>query len=124
MARYVNDFQMSAPPEPLFNAIHSYLISEGYTYLQYDNENVFKKGKGLMCGPTFIKVSFAVNAVRVEAWMKYALFPGVYVGEIGLKGFVGAAAKGPLKNRVAQIESMICQYGGRPMTGIPANPVR
>lgn len=123
MARYINDFQLSAPPDMIFNAIHSYLTSEGYTYMQYDNENVFKKGMGIMCGPSFIKVSFAPNAVRLEAWMKYALLPGVYVGEIGLTGFVGAAVKGPLKNRVAQIESMIRQYGGIPMTAVPAYQV-
>lgn len=41
--------------------------------------------------------------------MKYALLPGVYVGELGLTGFVGAAVKGPLKRRVAQVEAMVMQ---------------
>ena len=110
MARYIKDFRVAASPDTIFGAVYPYLMSEGYEYIQYENENVFKKGKGLMTGPTFIKLSFAGNAVRLEAWMKYALFPGVYVGELGLTGFVGAAVKGPLKRRVAQIEAMIMQH--------------
>ncbi|MBQ8827552.1 MAG: hypothetical protein IJZ90_00220, partial [Clostridia bacterium] len=109
MARYIKDFQISVSQDMLFNKIYSYLMSEGYDYIEYDSESVFKKGKGIVNGPTFIKLSFGANSVRLEAWLKYALLPGVYVGEIGLKGFVGAAAKGPLKLRVAQIENMIMQ---------------
>ena len=115
MARTVKYFQMAYLPETLFNDIYSYLMSEGYEYIQYNNENVFKKGKGLMMGPTFIKVSFQDNVVCLEAWLKFAILPGVYAGESGLGGLVGAAVKGPLKNRVAYIESMIQQYAGSPM---------
>lgn len=109
MSRYVKDFAPIAQPDPLFKAVHTYLSSEGYEYREYKGENVFKKGKGLMMGPTFIKLSFSPSATRVEAWMKYALLPGVYVGEIGLKGMTGGAVKGLLKQRVARIEAMIAQ---------------
>ena len=122
MARYVNILPLQAPPEALFNAIHAYLTSEGYEYRQYKNENVFKKGMGLMAGPSFIKVSFSQNTVMVEAWMKFALLPGVYMGEMDLTGFTGAAVKGPLKKRVAQVEAMILQYAGAPMAGAPVDP--
>ena len=107
MARYRKDFPLTISPDAIFQTVYQYLIFEGYEYLQYDHENVFKKGMGLMTGPTFLKLSFSEHTVRLEAWMKYALLPGVYVGEIGLTGFVGAAVKGPLKRRVAQIEAIL-----------------
>lgn len=117
MARTVQVFQMAYLPDALFNDIHAYLLSEGYKYVQYHNENVFKKGKGLMSGPTFIKVSFQNNAVYLEAWLKFAVLPGVYAGESGLDGVMGAAVKGPLMRRFAYIESMIRQYAGDPVFG-------
>lgn len=109
MPRTVKEYPFYGQPEALFNAVHQYLLSEGYEYRVYDNENVFKKGKGLASGPTFIKLSFGPNAVRLEAWLKFAALPGVYAGESDLDGFVGAAVKGPLKKRFAQIEQMILQ---------------
>ncbi len=110
MARYCNDFLLNESPDSVFHAVQQYLLSEGYEYTQYENEPVFKKGKGVWTGPTFFKLSFYEGGVRLEAWMKYALLPGVYVGELGATGFVGAAAKGPLKRRIAQIETILSQY--------------
>ena len=122
MARYSRDFQLRSSPDAVFNAVHQYLIPEGYEYIQYDNENVFKKGKGFWTGPTFFKLSFTTSTVRLEAWMKYALLPGVYIGEFGPTGFVAAAAKGPFKRRIAYIEAVIRQYADIPTPQAP--PIR
>ena len=122
MARTVLVFPMAYLPDVLFNDIHAYLLSEGYEYTQYQNEYVFKKGKGLAMGPTFIKVSAQNNAVYLEAWLKFAVLPGVYAGESGLDGLTGAAVKGPLKKRFAHIESMIRQYAGDPVPGAAYPP--
>ena len=119
MARTVKAFPMAYMPDALFNDIYAYLMSEGYEYIQYNNENVFKKGKGLTMGPTFIKVSFQNNAVYLEAWLKFAVLPGVYAGESGLDGLMGVAVKGPLKTRFARIESMIQQYAYNQMCDPP-----
>lgn len=86
------------------------LTASGFQYVQYQNENVFQKGTGLLTGLTFVKVSFYGQFVQVEAWMKFALFPGVFVGELGMTGFVGFAVKGTMKNAVHQIESMLQYY--------------
>ena len=45
--------------------------------------------------------------VRMETWMKYAFFPGVYVGELGVTGFVGSAMKGPQKKRISYLENVL-----------------
>lgn len=126
MARTVKAFPMAYFPDALFNAIHAYLLSEGYEYIQYNNENVYKKGMGILMGPTFIKVSFQDNLVYLEAWLKFAVLPGIYVGESGLTGLLGVAVKGPLRNRFAYIESMIQYYANGQMPGpgayLPAAP--
>ena len=111
MARYIKNYQFNADANILFNQINNYLTSEGYEYIQYDGENVFKKGTGMLSNPTYFKFDFQGNIIRFETWMKYALFPGVYVGELGTTGFVGSAVKGVWKKRIAQIEAIILQFG-------------
>lgn len=107
MARHIKDYQFTGAPDILFNSLNQYLHSEGYEYEELDGESVFKKGQGWLTSPTLFKFSFSGNVVRMETWMKYALIPGVFVGEIGLTGMVGAAVKGPWKKRIDQIERII-----------------
>lgn len=109
MARTVKVFQMAYLPDALFNDIHAYLSSEGYEYTQYHNESVFKKGKGLATGPTFIKVSHQNNMVYLEGWMKFAVAPGLYAGEYGVHDSFGGV-KASLERRFAHIETMIQMY--------------
>lgn len=115
MARYIKDFYIAAPPQAIYNHLYQYLIKEGYEYIQFEGETVFKKGHGLMTGPTIFKFTFFNNVVRMETWMKYAVLPGVYISEMGLSGFVGAAAKGPWKARVKYIEGYLSMCAPNPM---------
>lgn len=117
MARYTRDYTVAVPSDTVFNSIYQYLLSEGYEYIQYENEPLFKKGMGLVSSPSFIKVSFSGNVVRLEAWVKYALFPGVYVGEFGITGFFLWAPKQLLQTRVMAIEKMLWQFASAPANG-------
>lgn len=122
MARYIREIPIRQNPSESFGAIHNYLIEDGFEYIEYDGENVFKKGNGWITGPTFIKVSYSSTHVRLEAWIKYAILPGVFVGECGMTGFVGAMAKGTMKRCTAWIEQTL---GAMPMPEpayIPAQP--
>lgn len=110
MARYIKDFQTNVDPQAVHSAVNQYLQSEGYEYINYDGENVFKKGNGVWANPTFFKFSYSGNVVRMETWMKYAFFPGVYVGELGVDGFVGCAVKGPWKNRIRNLEDILANF--------------
>lgn len=113
MARYHNEFKFNAPiNERLFSDIHQYLLNEGYEYRNFEGENVYKKGKGLATAPTFVKIMADGNRIVIEAWIKTALLPGVYVGESGIDGFYGAIPKGVLGGRVRFIETMIMNNGG------------
>lgn len=110
MARYIKDFQTNANPQAIQSAINQYLQSEGYEYINYDGENVFKKGKGVWTHPSFFKFSYSGNMTRMETWMKYAFFPGVYIGELGTDGFVGCAVKGPWKKRISNLEDILSNF--------------
>ncbi|OJU13314.1 MAG: hypothetical protein BGN88_09205 [Clostridiales bacterium 43-6] len=107
MARYVNHFPLNKDPQTLTQMVGDYLTSEGFEYTVFKGETVWKKGKGLLTAPQFVKLGFIGDGVVVEAWLKYALFPGVYVGEMGITGFFGVAMKVILKARVKSIEQII-----------------
>ncbi|MBE6783286.1 MAG: hypothetical protein E7536_04680 [Ruminococcaceae bacterium] len=107
MDRTVKNIPNFVDPQVIFNSIYNYLIGEGCKYVDYQGEKVFKKGKGFFSGPTFIKVSATGNMFQIEGWMKYALLPGVYVGEINLEGFAGSAVRGPVLNRMNTVEQII-----------------
>ena len=109
MARYIKNYQIDKTPQEVHSILSQFLQAEGYEYIQYDGENVFKKGRGWLTSPTFFKFSYSNNMVHMETWMKYALLPGVYVGELGTTGFVGAAVKGVWKNRIAYIDRVLSQ---------------
>ncbi len=113
MARYHNEFKFNHPiHEQLFADIHRYILSEGYEYLNYEGENLYKKGKGLASGPTFLKIMTDQNRIVIEAWVKFAVLPGVYAGEMGIDGAIGAIPKSVLGGRVRYIETMIINNGG------------
>lgn len=86
--------------------VAEYLSSEGFEPTEWDTYGgeVWKKGHGVMLAPQYIHVTVVPGRVHLEAWCRYALLPGVYVGEMGLTGMFGAAAKNALKKRVMQIE--------------------
>lgn len=110
MARYTKDFPLLEDPNISFTDIYNYLIQEGYDYEERDGENVFRKGNGWVTAPTFVKVAYGPNYVRLESWIKMAILPGVFVGEYGMDGFVGFAGKGNMKKAVKWIEQRL-SYG-------------
>lgn len=112
MPRYESNFVISQPPAAVFNMIRGYLATEGYEYTVYQDEQLFKKGVGVVAAPSFIAVTFPGNTVKIQAFIKFAVLPGVYAGEMNLEGFTGIAVKQPLKARVEYIERMILSTGG------------
>ena len=81
--------------------IHSFLTSKKYTPRNRDGEDLFQKGDGVWAAPSFIKVVYRGNTVRVEVWID------VMGEEQGLDGVMGWAIKKPLKKLVAQVEQIL-----------------
>ncbi len=114
MARYINNVRTSGNMEAISREIADYLTREGFKYKSVKGENVWQKGSGMITAPQFIKVQLGDGIAHIEAWLKQALLPGVYVGEMGLDGFYGAIPKSMLKGRVMQVERIL-QSGGAPV---------
>ncbi len=100
MARFVTEFQSARSDADISYVVNDFLTKEGFTYTDFQGEMLWKKGKGIMTAPQFIKVECQNSVVHMEAWIKYPLLPGVYVGEMGLTGFFAFAVKDVLKSRV------------------------
>lgn len=109
MARTTKDFQAARPDEQVRQIAMDYLGKEGFTYTTIKGEPVWKKGVGMLAAPQFMKVECTNGHVHMEGWIKYPLLPGVYVGEMALKGFFGVAVKKPLKNRMETLATILTQ---------------
>ncbi len=115
MDRYIKYYTIAADPNVIYASLGQYLQSEGYEYINYHDENVFQKGKGLVAAPSFFKFLFSGNTMKLEAWIKYAIFPGVYVSEIGdLDGFAGSVIKKQVKKRIEAIDQIMMGFAPQP----------
>ncbi len=109
MARTISDFQSTRTDEQVQQIVMDFMGKEGFKYTTVKGEPVWKKGVGMMAAPQFMKVECKNGHVHIEAWVKMALLPGVYVGEMALKGFVAIAVKKPLQNRVNTLTAILTQ---------------
>lgn len=103
MGRYANTITLSRPADDVGERIEAYLRREGFRQVDVE-KNVWQKGMGLMLGPQFIRYEAAGKELRLEAWIKFALLPGIYVGEMGIDGLFAVIPKKKLKGRVQEIE--------------------
>ena len=124
MPRHIEQHKFASMyAEPLFYEIKAYLEYEGFEYVNYKGEYVFQKGEGWVTAPTFVKISINGDTLQLETWLKYAILPSVFVGEIGLKGFMGAAVKGTMKRVIANVPGIVAKYSGMQPHFSPAAPV-
>jgi hypothetical protein len=106
MARYTNDIASKKSAAAIDKIVKEFMNSEGFR--PWDREaNTWKKGQGIMAGPQLIKVETSSGKVHIEAWIKFAWFPGVYAGELGLVGVRGFAVKAALRSKVKRLEELI-----------------
>ena len=108
MARYRNQLPTRLPPDQVHQHLANYLASQGFRLVD-PQQNVWQKGMGLMLGPQFVRYESHPGQLRLEAWIKFALLPGVYLGEMGIDGFFAFIPKKMLKGKVQEIERMVTQ---------------
>ncbi len=108
MARYVNTIPLSKiDVNFVANEIAKYMTTEGFKSVMHQGQRVWKKGTGWVTAPQYLAITFTPANVTVEAFIKFALLPGVYVGEMGVDGLFGAVPKALLKTRVQQVEQYL-----------------
>lgn len=109
VARFIAEMPTGKPDDMVRFIAEDYLSKEGFKQKLYKGEAVWKKGNGLLTAPQFIKISSLQGHVHLEAWIKQAILPGVYVGEMGLDGAYGFAIKKVLKDRVDALARLLYQ---------------
>ncbi len=107
--RYVADFNTGKPDDFIRFVSEDFLRKEGFAPAVVKGEMVWKKGKGLLTAPQFLKLQYAGGMVHLEAWIKYALLPGVYLGEMGLDGGFACVPKTALRNKVNALIALLYQ---------------
>ena len=121
MSRYVNRIPLGNADVSMITArVGEFMTAEGFKEIPYKGGLAWKKGAGIMMGPQSLVVSYTQTDVTVEAFIKYALFPGVFIGEMSMNSFwVGAIPRGLLQSRVTKIEqylySLLAQQVPSPM---------
>lgn len=108
MARFVTNITINKPDDMIRFIVEDYLTKEGFALKNRDGEMVWKKGTGLLTAPKFIKIGFLNGQVHIEAWIKFAILPGVYAGEMGTTGVFYAVPKASLKKDVDRLINQLC----------------
>lgn len=116
--RYVVDFNTGKPDDFIRFVSEDFLKKEGFVLTTVKGEIVWKKGVGVLSAPQIIKLQYSDGMVHLEAWIKYAVLPGVYCGEMGLDGAMGFAVKAALRNKVNALTALLYQPAD-----IPGTPV-
>lgn len=106
---YVADFNTGKPDDFIRFVSEDFLRKEGFALTTVKGEVVWKKGKGLLAAPQFLKLQYANGVVHLEAWLKYAILPGVYCGEMGLDGAMAFAIKAALRDKVNALVALLYQ---------------
>ena len=114
MGRYVNCIKVPVDPNTLTERITNYMTMEGFKLINYNGQMIWKKGSGWTTGPQYLGILYGSDYVQIDAFIKYALFPGVYIGEMGIDGFFGALPKGLLTKRVRALEAFIFSLWQQP----------
>lgn len=103
MSRYIVDIPTSLSPEQISTIFASFAQIEKFEMVSYKGQNVYKKGMGFVSAPQYVTFTHMGSAVRIEAWIKFTILPGLYFGESGLDGFMGAIPKKQLKDRIGHV---------------------
>lgn len=119
MPRYIADYTLNKPDDFVKFVSEDFFAKTGFKLTQFEGEMVWKKGIGMLTAPQFIKFSYNQGVAHLEVWLKIAILPGVYTGEMGLTGFYGWAIKSKLKKDVDTLMSYLNQPLPQQAPGAP-----
>ena len=115
MSRYIVDMNTGKPDDFIRFVSEDYFVKEGFKQELRDGEVIWRKGSGWLTAPQFIKLLYQNGQVHLEAWLKYPVLPGVFVGEMGVTGFFAALPKGMLKSSVDTLVALFYQQPAVPV---------
>lgn len=103
MPRTEIKIKCSVSPQQVDTTISSILLSKGYTKVRENDEEVWKKGKGMLEAMQYIKYGFlSENEISLSGWIRT-----VGGGDMELKGFVGSLPKNKVLAVMKEIQQRI-----------------
>jgi len=106
MARYTNAIETAKSKQEVNQVTFDTLTKMGFKQKVKNGEQLWQKG-GALIAPQFIKVTPEAGKAVVEGWLKFSILPGVYYGEMDLKGAMGFAVKDALREKLAKLEAIL-----------------
>lgn len=104
MSRYYGEIAVTGDKGRVAEAAHAYLEKEGFQYME---EGLWGKLYSITGGPHFIRLREEQGKVSVQAWIKIALLPRLWIGEMGIKGCYGFIAKRQMRHRLNELEKVM-----------------
>lgn len=103
MSRTSFTFSFSRDIENAIRNVENVLAQNGYKKINQNNEEIWKKGTGLMSGVKFIKTEFSQNSLTLYGWVK----TGLGGPEMDLSGFALAVPKKSVMKVIEQIKMSV-----------------
>ena len=112
MSRYVNDIRTSLSTEGVMRSASACLESHGFKRATRHDEGTWKKG-GWLLSPRYVRITPSGNSVRLEAWVRWALLPGVieFAEADPTTGRSNVLSRMELNELINELESLL--QGGR-----------
>lgn len=104
MSRHTQIFKTERPEEIVATGAAA-LTKAGFVH--NPQTNLWKKGNGILVAPQLASLEAVEGGVQLEAWLKFALLPGVYLGEFDLEGSFMLIPKRQLRKVVASVSEAI-----------------
>lgn len=109
MGRYFNRFVTNLPSEQINAVIDNFYTINSFKPYGYKGEAWMKLGKGILVAPQIMRASVQENVVTIEAFVRYAILPGVYLGEFELDDSFFLCV--PKKALISKIRNLEMQLG-------------
>lgn len=111
MARFMADFVVNRADADQFIQFvaQDFFQKEGFKYVNFKGEQVWKKGTGALVAPQFMKLEYRNGQVHIEAWIRAVWLPGVYGKEMDFSGAYGFAIKEHYKTKVNTLINLLLQ---------------
>lgn len=116
MSRFIAEYPVGKPDDSIRLTAEDFFRKEGFKPVMYKGVLTWKKGNGLLTAPQYVQVDCKGGVVHIEAFLRVAILPGVYVGEMGLDGAYGFLMKEMLRGKINQLTALLYQ----PLPGQPA----
>ncbi len=122
MGRYIRMEVINQPNDFVDYVINDFIMKQGFKYILFKGEYVYKSGDGFIEIPKFFSYKYEDGIIRIEAWTRTVSMIGIYGKENDLSGFSGKIAKDAYKSDIEQLIMLLKQHAGnQQMNGYPLN---